>query len=288
MVPVPFFPFFRRGGGAADADTAPDLEAVSRVNRAAWNEAAAVHADSQFARLLAGFERPDFSTLNPLKRETLLAHGLAGKSVLHLCCNNGRDLLSIKRLGAGRCVGVDLSDEFIAQGRRLAAVAGKDVELVQADVYALDPGLDGQFDIALVTAGTLRGLPDLRRFFAVAARVLAPSGWLFVHEMHPLVDVFSLESSRRPGRMRHSYFRRQPYVSRRGLDYYRVRAYRARPCYRFHHKLSDVVQAVIDSGLVLESLTELRHDVSGGTFAKLERAHASLPLSYTLTARRRA
>src|SRR3546814_7266987 len=48
-----------------------------------------------------------------------------GKRVLQLCCNNGRELLSVLRMGAAKGVGVDLAAGNLAQGRRMAAVAGR-------------------------------------------------------------------------------------------------------------------------------------------------------------------
>ena len=52
--------------------------------------------------------------------------GVQGKDVVQLCCNNGRELISIQRMGANRCVGVDISAAFIAQAEQLNDAAGAD------------------------------------------------------------------------------------------------------------------------------------------------------------------
>src|SRR3546814_17424921 len=74
---------------------------IVAANRESWNEAAARHrAHAQYAALLAGFATPGFSVLDDTLTARLLGLGLAGKAVAQLCCNNARELLSVKNLGA--------------------------------------------------------------------------------------------------------------------------------------------------------------------------------------------
>ena len=261
-----------------------EREDWSRVNREAWNEAEPIHARRRFQRSLEMFRRPGFSCLRPVTRQRLLEHGLRGRAVFQPCCHDGRHILSIKNLGACRCVGFDLSDRFVAQGRQLAAASGIECELVRADVYRLGEAYDGQFDIAYIAAGTHPWLPDLGGFFAAIRRLLRPGAWLFMQDMHPILNMFSMEASKRPRRWRSSYFMGGVHRSTGGLDYYAARRYRARPAGCFHHKLSDIVQAVVESGLELESLEEGADDVSGGWARHLARRKLRLHLSFTLTA----
>ncbi len=258
---------------------------ISELNRAAWNEAAAVHEELSYENLLEAFRQPGFSCVPGIRREALLREGLEGKALAQPCCNNGREVLSIKNLGAARCVGFDLSDAFIEQGRRLREISEIECELVQTDVYEIPHCYEGQFDIVYVTAGSIRCLPDLDGFFSAMVRLMKPGAWLFMHEIHPIVDMFGMEPSKPPRRLRHSYFATGPCEIRGGLDYYRVRRYRAKRSILFHHTLSDVVQACASSGLRVETLEESRHDVSGGTYRPLRRRRAKLPLSFTLSGR---
>lgn len=215
----------------------------------------------------------------------LLAEGLAEKDVVQLCCNNARDLLSVKNLGARRCVGFDLSDEFIAQGRDLAGAGGIDVELVAADVFDLPAGYEAGFDIVLVTPGSLSAFPDLARFFAIAASLLRTDGFLLVHEIHPMAYCFNREPSARSRWQRHSYFERESYEIHRGLDYLGGKSYAAESFRLYPHVLSDTVQAVLDAGFALERFEEHPQDVSGGRFKRAARRRAQVPLSYLVTAR---
>ncbi|HKA55002.1 MAG TPA: class I SAM-dependent methyltransferase, partial [Candidatus Binatia bacterium] len=135
------------------------------ANRLAWNEAAPIHRRQRFARLLADFRRPGYGCLDAVETAKLREIGLAGKAVAQLCCNNGQELLSIKNLGAGRCVGFDISDDFIAQARELAAAGGIACEFVRTDVYDIPPDYHGAFDLVYITIGALCWMPDLAPFF---------------------------------------------------------------------------------------------------------------------------
>ena len=48
----------------------------------------------------------------PHVKAPLMDIGVAGKRVIQLCCNDGRELLSVRHLGAAYCVGVDQSRPF--------------------------------------------------------------------------------------------------------------------------------------------------------------------------------
>jgi len=261
---------------------------VIKTNQEAWDEVASIHKKYHYNRLLKRFKRPGYSCIGGIKQDIFLAHGIEGKAVFQPCCNNGRDLLSIKNLGAKRCVGFDLSSEFIEHGKEFAAASGIECELIHADVYKLDKEYDGQFDIAYITSGTLVSLPDLDGFFAVVSRLMRPGAWLFMQEIHPILDMYGMEPSKRLRwlRLRHSYFMKESYIAKKGLDYYRSRAYRAKPCYFFHHKLSDIIQAIVNSRLIIETFEEHDNDTSGGRFKKLKRRKIRLPLIYIITANR--
>ena len=87
------------------------------LGKTAWDEAADIHKRYRHEKLLKGFSQPGFVWMPDIRRKILLKHGVDGKSVFQPCCNNGRDILSIKNLGAAHCLGFDLSIEFIKQGR---------------------------------------------------------------------------------------------------------------------------------------------------------------------------
>ena len=126
------------------------------ANRAAWNEAAPRHARHNQARLLDEVRRPGFNVLGEHVLAPLREIGVSGRTVAQVGCNNGRELLSMKTLGAGRCVGFDHAEAFVAQARELAAASGHgDVEFVRTDAYDIPALAPGRFDIVMTTVGVV-------------------------------------------------------------------------------------------------------------------------------------
>ncbi|MHB1293892.1 MAG: class I SAM-dependent methyltransferase [Anaerolineae bacterium] len=272
-------------------------EPYTAANRNAWNQAAPVHAKQNLERLLQEVQRPDYLDLDDTARSILERIGVQGKAVAQLCCNNGCELLSVANMGAARCVGFDISDAFIDQAGQLAAarqqglararspMAADTCTFERSDVYAIPSAYDGDFDVVMVTVGAVGWLPDLDRFFGVAARLLAPGGSLFIYEMHPLLDLFAETDQADPPQIRYSYFRSEPYVDDTGLDYYGGTNYQSTPSYWFHHKVSDVIGGCLRNGLNITSFEEYMHDICL-VFRHFERHTQRLPLSYSLTAQR--
>lgn len=258
---------------------------IVAANRGAWDEAAAHHREhDQYAALLKGFAEPGFSVLDDVMTVRLQAIGIAGKDVAQFCCNNARELLSIKNLGAGRVTGFDFAEEFLAQGRELAAAGGIEAELVQTDINKIPAGYDGCFDLVVVTIGVLGWMPDLAEFFAVAKRALKPGGRLFLYEDHPILNMYDDREDRVPPQPDESYFRSEPYRHDAGLDYWAKEDYEATPCYWTFHKMSDVIMGLIGAGFALEDFEEFPHNI--GTREQFENLPQQLPLSYVLVGRR--
>ena len=272
--------------------TSMTQEDISRANQAAFDEAAPVHGKYYFDELLAGFRTKGFSCLRGIRKRMLLEHGIAGKAIAQFCCNNGRELLSLKNLGAGRCVGFDIADDFLAHGKAFAEAGGIECTFECCDVYRIPESYNDRFDIVLVTPGALCYMVKLGGFFEAASRLLKPDGWFFLHEMHPLVEVYFRGLSARARRPLRSYFDPGPFETTDGLDYYKRKRRRSKPCYFMHHTMSDIIQACIDCGLALETFEEQPQDVSGvfsgGLFRRFQRRVQAIPLSYVLTAGRRA
>jgi ubiquinone/menaquinone biosynthesis C-methylase UbiE len=261
----------------------------TEANRAAWNETAPIHAAQRLEMLLEGFRTPGYSSLShPFEVERLKKLQLQGKSVAQLCCNNGRELLSVKNLfGAGRCVGFDISDAFLEQARALNAAAEQDVKFVLGSVLEIGEEFSNQFDLVYVTIGALGWLPDLDIFMGVVSRLLKPGGNVFIYEMHPILDLFDndQESLKNPLEIKHSYFRTTPYAESQGLDYYGGQQYDSKTMYWFHHKMSDIIGGLIRCGLNIAAFDEFDFDISNA-FAHLGLLEPRVPMCYILEARK--
>jgi len=252
------------------------------ANRLAWEETATLHRASQLPRLLEAFADPAFTTLDDVEKDAFAAIGVEGRRVLQPCCNNGRELLSLVRLGAAGGVGVDLAAGNLDDARRLARAAGllESVRFVHGNALELPDDL-GRFQLAVLTVGALGWLPRLEPLFGGIAARLDPGGRLVIYEMHPILDMFEAASGLEPVR---DYFDREPQAEESGPDYYEPEKVVERPSYWFHHTLGDVIGGVLAAGLTLERFEEHPHDISM-VYRPFQQLPARPPLSYLLVAR---
>jgi SAM-dependent methyltransferase len=254
------------------------------ANRKMWNETADVHAQGYVVQLLEQVKAPDFNTFDAIEKRLFAHIGLAGKAVIQLGCNNGRELISVKKAGAGRCVGVDVSDNFIAQARQLASLGDVEVDFIRSSVYDLPADLAGQFDLVYITIGVLGWLPDLDTFFGLVSDLLRPEGQIFMYEIHPILIMFDPDKELA---IQRSYFQRDPLVEEEEPDYLDPSQVVKAVSYWFPYKLSDVIGGCLNHGLRLTHFEEYGHDISAA-FAAFEHFEKKPPLSYSLLAQKTA
>lgn len=141
----------------------------------------------------------------------LLRNLLPGARVVHLQCSHGLDALGLLNAGAGSVLGIDISEEMIAQARaKAAALETRDAEFLCADVTGLPGGLDSSADLVYTGRGSLPWILDLDAWAASVARVLRPGGHAFVFEGHPLDALWDREAAEPRLRADVSYFDEVP------------------------------------------------------------------------------
>lgn len=262
-----------------------DREGIE-ANRARWDEAAPLHAASDFYDL-AGF-RAGRDDLHPFERDEL--GDVAGLDLVHLQCHLGTDTLSWARHGAN-VVGLDFSPAALDVARGLAADCGLAAEFVCADVYDAPAALGRTFDVVYTGVGALNWLPDLGPWAQVVASLLRPGGVVYLVEIHPIVvgvvhdgRTIDLDTFAGP-------FERW---EEKGGTYAAPDAELANTAsYERVHALSEVLSAVLDAGLSIELFHE--HATSKAPWPWCERGAdglwrlpagwPSFPLSYSLRAR---
>jgi SAM-dependent methyltransferase len=266
---------------------APELKKYTEANRKAWNEAMPHHRAAAGEKWDMAFQQPGFGCLKENEIQQFQRIGILGRDVVHLCCNNGIELLSIKNLGAGRCLGVDISDEAIRQAQERASLSKIDCQFIRSDVYDLGEVYASQFDIVYISVGCLGWMPDLNLFFQTAAGLLRTGGYIFIHESHPFLEMLPFDGDEKdPLFIVEPYFKSEPYVDYGGLDYIGRTEYESTiPQYWFVRKLSDIMMSLLASHMVLEHFSEYETDISAG-HKRLEEAKAGVPLSYILIAKK--
>ncbi|MEL6820816.1 MAG: methyltransferase domain-containing protein, partial [Calditrichota bacterium] len=158
-------------------------------NRIAWEEVNHYHQQAKQKVKERFRAEPEFLALDRHLKARLSELGISGKSLLHLMCNDGEELMSAKRMGAERCIGIDISSTAIDSANELAKQLGlENVSFKQSDAYDVDiQMLDNRpFDIAMTTVGALCWLPDLSLFFRRLNSFLATGAKVLIHEIHPV------------------------------------------------------------------------------------------------------
>ncbi|QNE76460.1 methyltransferase domain-containing protein [Streptomyces finlayi] len=263
------------------------------TNRARWDERVAIHEASDYYDLDAFLAGKD-----ALRDFELAEVGdVTGKSLLHLQCHLGLDTLSWARHGASPVVGLDFSEPAVETARRLARSLGLGPEraaFVAADVYdAAEAVPDSSYDIVYTGVGALNWLPDIRRWAETAASLVAPGGFLYLAEFHPLTDALDDETG---SRVTYDYFSHEAWVDETPGTYTDLDAPTIHNrSVEWQHPVGEVVSALASAGLRIELLHE--HDVSlvarfgtlkpqGDGYYRFPADQPRIPLMYSVKASR--
>lgn len=265
------------------------IDNYAERNRKAWNEAASVHRKNRKINYHELFKNKNYSALDATLSSIINKIQLNGKNIAQLCCNNGRELLSIVNTTGATGVGFDISDEFIAEADAIAKSANLNCRFVRADINNLTGKYDNNFDLVLFTAGALTWFHDLEKLFQLVGKLLKSEGYLIIYEIHPFTNLLAMKDesiydSKNPYKISYNYFRDDPWISNTGADYIGKTTYKSKTFTSFAHKISDIVTAIGSNKIVIKEFIEYPHDVSAG-FEDLEK-NQIIPLSYTIIGRK--
>ncbi len=262
-----------------------------RLNRAWWDERVPIHAASDFYDLdgfVAGHD-----TLLDFESEAV--GDVDGLDLVHLQCHLGMDTLSWARRGA-RVTGLDFSAPAIETARGLAERLGIEARFEVADVYDALDVLGATYDICYQSLGSLNWHPDMDRWAGILASLTRPGGRYCLLETHPMAWVLDDDGET----VEYPYF---PVagglrIADEGGTYADMSAPTTNnETLEFSHTLSEVVQALIDAGFVLERFAEhpftvhelwpwlVKRDGQTATWWAPE-GRPALPMMYSLVARR--
>jgi SAM-dependent methyltransferase len=249
-------------------------------NKQSWDRRTEIHLDSEFYDV-KGFLSGK-STLNKPERDLL--GNVDGKSLLHLQCHFGLDTLSFARLGA-KVTGVDLSSTAVNKAADIAVQAQLDAKFICSDVLALREQTQETFDLVYTSYGVLCWLPDLTQWGQVVADSLKSGGRFHIIEFHPFHDVMA----------GYDYFHDPKAIIEEETTYTENCGDELQTIATWAHSLSDVLNALIKAGLVIEQFNE--YDASPydcfdgltenaeGQFQMLKDG-AVVPMMYSISARK--
>jgi 2-polyprenyl-3-methyl-5-hydroxy-6-metoxy-1,4-benzoquinol methylase len=261
-------------------------EEITAANRKAWNQVHPIHKQKQHKNLLQLVKDEQYNAFDAILTQNLQKLKLKGKKAVQICCNNGRETISLAKLGAVRAVGIDISELAIQDARQLSETAGTNCEFIASDIYDVETKLTGKFDLALITIGVLNWMPDLPKFFEIVGKMLNPGGHLVIYEMHPFLTMLATPDEKEyqdSHTLAYSYFETEAWVDY-GLDYYNGSEYEALPHYDFTVTLSQIINNLIQNKLKMEKFEEFSHDISN-LFSHI--TDKKVPMSYLLVARKK-
>lgn len=234
-----------------------DTRSCIESNRALWDALVEQHFKSPMYDV-DGFRAGD-NRLGRIERAEV--GDVSGKRLLHLLCRFGMDTLNWARLGAD-VTGVDISPRAIAAARALAEECGIPGRFVECEAMQTPEHVRGPFDIVFMSWGALCWLPDMSALMRMASDFLAPGGFYYVLESHPMA--MALDDTWAPGeqlRLGYDYDTGGQVASYPwGADYadpYAADAPRdERLAHEWGHGLGSIVTALAEAGLVVEFLHE--------------------------------
>ncbi|GAA4777292.1 MULTISPECIES: class I SAM-dependent methyltransferase [Flavobacterium] len=254
------------------------------INKKTWNEKTDIHVNSEF------YANDDFlkgkSSLNDI--ELKLLGDIKGKSILHLQCHFGQDTISFSRMGAN-ATGIDLSDKAIAKAKEFNNQLNLDAKFICCDIYDLPNHLNEQFDIVFTSYGTIGWLPDLDKWANVVSRFLKPGGKFVFAEFHPIVWMFDNDFKE----VFYSYFNVEPIIEEETGTYANKNSSIETKTITWNHPTSEVLNALIKSGLEINSFDEYDYspyncfneteEFETGKF-RIKHLQNKIPMVFSLTA----
>lgn len=163
------------------------------ANRAAWNEGAEHYTRANEERIAS--LRAGQSSLNPIEREMLGDLRTWCGTAIHLQCASGGDTLSLWLEGAGKVVGVYISDVHIANARATSEALGAPAEWYRCDILDTPHELDETADLVFTGRGAIDWIQDIGAWARVCARLLKPGGTVALYDNHPVVYFFDPDAS---------------------------------------------------------------------------------------------
>lgn len=255
----------------------------TEINRKMWEVTAGIYQADGFENAIERVKAPDFTTFDEIEKhifKTLI--DVSKKNVIQIGCNNGTEIIYLKKIGANRCVGLDISGKFIEQAKRLANASGQSVEFECTNIYDNQEKYYNQFDLVYITVGVLGWMPDISTFFQIVNKLLIKGGQVFIYEQHPILGMFNPSP---PHKMDASYFQKEPFKDEIVPEYIDKSGLNKAISYWFPHTISDIINSCIAQGLQLIRFEEYAKDLSD-TYKRLENDTIQLPMSFTLIAKK--
>lgn len=224
-----------------------DYKKFFDANQKLWDARVQPHLGSKMYEMESF--RKGRSSLTEIETTTL--GDFSDKDILHLQCHFGQDSLSFSRQGAGRVVGVDISEKAINTAKNLAQELDLDAQFICSNVY--DIGKIGEFDIIFSTYGAIPWLPDLNKWASIINDNLKCGGTFYFCEFHPTLYLLDFDSKE----IAYDYFTsKEPITEIAEGTYADSTADIKMTEYSWNHAASEIITPLLAQGLQLTKFQE--------------------------------
>lgn len=225
----------------------PELkrEDILFINQKGWNKVAPI--------FYGGIALPKYGPLAATENELSLIKNLDGGKALELGCGSGHSLSYLwENKNVSELWGLDFSEEQIHFTQEL--LGGKKIP-VNLFLSSMDenPGIPENYFDLVISIYSLGWTPDLPRTLALVYTYLKPGGVFIFSWEHPVYQSLSYETSTGKYFFENSYLGEGPMLhpSWRGVE-----------IVINHRKLSTYLNAIVQSGLVIEQIIESEPNIA--------------------------
>ena len=248
-----------------------------------WEHTATIYETDGLEQNIERVTAKEFNTFDKVEQEIFSSKlDITGKNIIQIGCNDGTELINLKKKGAHYCLGVDISENFIKHAKTLSKVSRYKVDFICTSIYDIDKNHFGKFDLIYITVGVLGWMPNLLHLFNVASKLLVREGQVFIYEQHPILGMFNPEP---PHIIDSSYFKEKPFKDEKLPEYIDKSGLGKATSYWFPYKTADILMACVNNGIQITHFDEHEHEISD-TYKILENRESSFPLSFTLIGRK--
>ncbi len=234
------------------------------ANRIRWEHAASRYEDWRGDGWRRCLDEPTLG----LERNTLqlidrFVGSLSGKRVCVLASGDNYSAFALAGLGA-HVTSVDFSQEQLNIATERAKELGLEIEFIQADVTEPTPIKANQFDFVCSTNGVMVWIATPRKYYTEVYRILKPNGVFISYDIHPFQRPWN--DYPEPFQMEKTYFETGPIESQYDPDSVESHTQydegpsekhsNLLPVFNFHWTISDLLNAIIKSGLELQYIEE--------------------------------
>lgn len=258
------------------------------IIRESWNKVMPLHQIVTKELYDNLFLRKDASVLRKADQEYLVKNiGVPGISVAQLCCNNGVELMSLSNLGAKDLTGFDICDEAIFEAKERCKKLNYQIEFIRTDINDIMPEYENRYDLVFISAGSIRWLPSLARFYEICNKLLKPNGSLYISEIHPIAEIINddRDISKSPLEIIISFDRKECMHDFGSLDYIGHSNDLLVERIWYVHPLSDIIGQLISYKFCIRYFRESIDDIAN-VYSRTSSTSIRVPLSFQLEAKK--